>query len=79
MKQSIGVYEAKNNFTKILKQVANGEQIDITKHGKPIATITPFASENNNVLEALQELEVLANRVNLKGANIRNMIDEGRK
>lgn len=36
-----GVAEAKNNFTHLLDRVQEGESITITKHGKPIAELSP--------------------------------------
>ena len=40
-----GVAEAKNNFTHLLDRVEAGENITITRHGKPIAELraTPKA------------------------------------
>lgn len=36
-----GVAEAKNNFTHLLERVQGGEKITITKHGRPIAELSP--------------------------------------
>jgi len=38
---SYGVAEAKNNFTHLLDRVQGGEKITITRHGKPIAELSP--------------------------------------
>ncbi len=38
---SYGVAEAKNNFTHLLDRVQEGEKITITRHGKPIAELSP--------------------------------------
>lgn len=38
---SYGVAEAKNNFTQLLDRVQEGEKITITRHGKPIAELSP--------------------------------------
>ena len=37
--ESIGAYEAKTHLPKLLKRVAMGEKITITKHGIPVATL----------------------------------------
>ena len=34
-----GVAEAKNNFTHLLDRAESGEQITITRHGKPVAEL----------------------------------------
>lgn len=37
---SIGVHEAKTRFSEILRQVENGEEVIVTRGGKPVARIT---------------------------------------
>ena len=34
-----GVAEAKNNFTHLLDRAESGEQLTITRHGKPVAEL----------------------------------------
>jgi prevent-host-death family protein len=38
--QQIGAFEAKNTFGSLLDRVEAGEEILITRHGRPVATIT---------------------------------------
>lgn len=45
--------EARNHFSEVINEAAFGdERVVLTRHGKPIAAIIPFA-----VLEFLRELE----------------------
>jgi prevent-host-death family protein len=37
----IGTAEAKNRFTELIRFVEDGEQVVITRHGRPVAQITP--------------------------------------
>lgn len=37
----VGAYEAKTNLPRLLKRVAKGERITITKHGVPVAKLVP--------------------------------------
>ena len=39
---SVGVHEAKTNFSRLLRQVAMGEEIEICSSGKPIARLVPI-------------------------------------
>jgi prevent-host-death family protein len=39
--KEIGTFEAKNQFSALLDQVAQGEDILITRHGKPVARLVP--------------------------------------
>ena len=41
MSKIINVYEAKTQLSKLLDQVAKGEEIRIGKYGKPIARLVP--------------------------------------
>lgn len=38
---NVSVGEARNNLTKLLKQVEEGEEITITRHGRPVAKLSP--------------------------------------
>jgi prevent-host-death family protein len=37
----IGTAEAKNRFTELIRIVEGGEQVVITRHGRPVAQIAP--------------------------------------
>lgn len=39
--KEVGTYEAKTHFSKLLDDVASGTKIIITRHGKPMAEMTP--------------------------------------
>jgi prevent-host-death family protein len=49
----IGSSEAKINFSKLLRRVANGEEFIVTSHGKPTARLTQLEEENEKSLEAV--------------------------
>lgn len=38
---NVGVFEAKNRLSELLERAAQGEEVVITKHGKPMAKLTP--------------------------------------
>ena len=42
MANEVGAYEAKTHLPALLERVQRGEQITITKHGKPIARLVPI-------------------------------------
>lgn len=39
----VGAYEAKTHLPKLLARVAKGERFIITKHGKPVAELSPVS------------------------------------
>ena len=49
---TVGAFEAKTHLSRLLDQVAAGEEVTITKHGKPVARLVkaapaPFPMENS--------------------------------
>ena len=76
----IGSYEAKTHLPRLLDEVARGETITITKHGVPVAVLSPpVASGTAGVREAAAGLRAFRNGHHLHGVTIRQLIDEGRR
>lgn len=44
MSKAIGIREAIPRFTRLIKEVEQGEEVIITRRGVPVATIMPFAA-----------------------------------
>jgi len=42
--KSTTVRELRNNYSKVLKWVAKGEEVEVTRRGKPVARVVPVAS-----------------------------------
>ena len=78
--RQIGSYEAKTNLPRLLDEVARGETVTITKHGVPVAVLTPPArSGTTGVREAVAGLRAFRDRHDLRGVTIRELIDNGRR
>jgi prevent-host-death family protein len=41
----VGTAEAKNRFTELIRMVEDGEQVVITRHGRPVAQLAPPPAE----------------------------------
>ena len=54
----IGAFEAKNTLGALLDRVEQGEEIVITRHGKPVARLVPNAGgiDRDEVLAAMQRI-----------------------
>lgn len=77
--KTIGAYEAKTHLSRLLEDVANGETIEITKHGKPVARLVPpIGVEKADVDAAIAAIRVARAGVRLEGLSIRELIEEGR-
>jgi prevent-host-death family protein len=79
--ESIGAYEAKTNLSQLLDRVARGEEIRITRHGRPIARLVPEAGdEPADIRAVIAEIKELRKGQRLgKGLTIRQLIEEGRR
>jgi prevent-host-death family protein len=80
--KSVGSYEAKTHLPALLERVEKGERIVITRRGKAVAMLVPFAaaaeSDVRGVIEALKAYSRHHGRT-LRGLKVREMIDEGRR
>jgi prevent-host-death family protein len=78
--ETVGAYEAKTHLTQLLKRVAKGEKITITKHGVPVATLQPAdLSKRTPVRDIIDQLKRFRSHHRLGGLSIRDMIEEGRR
>lgn len=76
----IGSYEAKTHLPKLLKKVAKGERITITKHDVPVALLTPAAPERKKPPSlAIEEMRKFRKKHTLGDISLREMIAEGRR
>jgi prevent-host-death family protein len=63
-----------------LDEVANGEEITITKRGAPIAKLVPpDARDRQKIREAIDALREFRKGHRLDGITIRELIEEGRR
>ncbi|MBV6493496.1 MAG: hypothetical protein LDLANPLL_01519 [Turneriella sp.] len=76
----VGAFEAKTNLSSLLQRVEQGKEFVITKHNKPIALLTPFASQKKEHTRHLAINRLVAIRNSIKSkVVIRDFINEGRK
>lgn len=76
---TVGSFEAKTRLSSLLDRVANGEEVVITKHGRPIARLVPERTiDRTRVDAAITKLKELAKGCCLDGLSVRDLRDEGR-
>ncbi len=82
---SYSVVEAKNNLSKLIDAAEAGEEVAITRHGKPAVHMVPAPAADRaerrsmaDVLADLRQLRASVPRSGISGAAlIRQMRDEG--
>lgn len=48
MADTVGAFEAKTLLSELLTRVESGEQVTITKHGRPVARLVPITDSPMN-------------------------------
>lgn len=77
---TIGSFEAKTKFSALLERVEQGEQILITRRGKPVARLMPIATaRKEKVSAAMEKLRKLRKGTTLGGLGWKELRDAGRK
>lgn len=82
---SVGAYEAKTHLADLLDRVQRGEQIIITRHGKPVARLVPEGRPDEAAARAaLERLFARADAMAQRGVRFTHeelmaMRDEGRR
>ena len=76
---TVGAYEAKTHLPKLLDRVARGERIVITRHGTPVAVLSPpEPTERADVGEIIEELRRFRQGHHASPDDIREWVEEGR-
>jgi prevent-host-death family protein len=77
---TVGAFYAKTNFSVLLERAEHGEQILITRRGKPVARLMPIATtREGKVSEAMAKLRKLREGTKLGGLFWKELRDAGRK
>jgi prevent-host-death family protein len=87
-RSEVGAFEAKNSLGGLLDRVERGEEIVITRHGKPVARLVPSSDriDPNQVHAAYQRIREQARELHRSGARekdfdwdeMKKLRDEGR-
>jgi prevent-host-death family protein len=79
MLNEVGAYEAKTHLPALLERVQRGEQITITKHGKPVARLVPIGRSSpdrrRDIVKRLKEFR----KGQTLDVPVRQLIEEGRR
>ncbi|MCG8505069.1 MAG: type II toxin-antitoxin system prevent-host-death family antitoxin [Sphingomonadales bacterium] len=79
--EEIGAFEAKTKLSELLRRVEEGESFRVTRHGRPVAILSPASpSPKMTPEEAVRRIRELR-KGNILGPDvtIRELIEEGRE
>ena len=79
--RTFGAFEAKNRLSELLELVEHGEEVMITKHGKPVAKLiaVPASPRPERVRQAIEGLKKLQQQLQSSGVSWKELRDAGRK
>jgi prevent-host-death family protein len=61
---TVTAYEAKTHLPRLIRAVEQGETVIITRHGKPVAKLSPVEDQRRaNVAEVMKRMEALRRRL----------------
>jgi prevent-host-death family protein len=76
---TVGAFEAKTHLSTLLDRVAAGEEVVITKHGRPVARLIGAQNiDRARVNDAFEKLKALRKGTTLGGLSWKALRDEGR-
>ena len=79
--REIGAFEAKNTLGSLLDLVQQGEEVLITRHGKPVARLVRAAERGDaraRARRAADALDRLTRGARLDGLSLKALVEEGR-
>ncbi|PWV97533.1 prevent-host-death family protein [Hoeflea marina] len=78
----VGILQARNNLSALIERVERGEEVTITRHGKPVAKLVSADNDDERKARVRAAIGwIRSNRAgnSLRGASIKEMIEEGRR
>lgn len=76
---TVGAFDAKTHLNSLLKKVAKGATIQITRRGVPVAKLVPVeAKEAQNPSDLARDIRELRKGVTLGKISLQELIEEGR-
>jgi len=77
---TVGAFEAKTHLSTLLDRAGEGEEVIITKHGKPVARLVSAARvDQARVNDAFEKLKLLRKQTTLGGLSWQVLRDTGRR
>ncbi len=82
--KEIGAFDAKNTFEALLDRVERGEEIIITRHGKPVARLVPNRdridrSQARATIQRIRDRALRLHPVKFDWEAVKSQRDQGRR
>lgn len=77
--KEIGSYEAKTKLPALLREVADGTRIVITRSGKPIADLVPHPGSMDDPSTVIDQIRKMRQGITLGKNDLKELIQDGRR
>jgi len=79
--KTVGAFQAKTQLSRLLDEVEHGEIVTITRHGAPVAVLSPAkrVRDTRTGDQILAEMKRIRAGITLGGIPIGKLIEEGRR
>ncbi|WP_274627939.1 type II toxin-antitoxin system Phd/YefM family antitoxin [Arvimicrobium flavum] len=78
--RQVGTFEAKNRLSALIDLVQEGEEIEITRNGKPVARLVPAGGRDLEAARrAAEGLRAIRARSNPGPESLKDLVNEGRR
>lgn len=76
----VGIFDARNSFSALIERAEKGEEITITRNGKPVACLVPAPKRDmEDARKAADGLRALRERSRPGPESLKDLINEGRR
>lgn len=79
--ERVGTYDARNRLSELIDMAERGEEVIITRHGKPVAKLVKAEADDDQVRKAEAAVQwIFDNRGDnsLGDLSVKDLIEEGR-
>jgi prevent-host-death family protein len=81
---TVSLFDAKNRLSALVDQVENGQEVTITRRGRPVARLVPIAPKADRAHDAVAKLHALRENIAARGQSftwdeLKAYRDEGRR
>lgn len=77
--REVGAYEAKTRLSELLDEVAEGQPVTITRHGRPVAVLVAATRRSADRRETIDLIRKARRGIRLGRLTVRQLITEGRR
>jgi prevent-host-death family protein len=78
--ERIGIYDARGRLSELVDRVESGEEVLLTRHGRPVARLVPARRpKERSRAGAVARIRTLARKLDIRDVDVRKLIEESRR